>query len=93
MEILRKQKVDLILMDIKMQEMDGITALTKLRKTFKKLPVIIQTAYGIDENIRLAKQAGASGIISKPIRQEVLLNEIRHFIHLDKDETVDTNSH
>ena len=93
LEILRKQKVDLILMDIKMQEMDGITALTKLRKTFKKLPVIIQTAYGIDENIRLAKQAGASGIISKPIRQEVLLNEIRHFIHLDKDETVDTNSH
>ncbi len=93
LEILRKQKVDLILMDIKMQEMDGITALTKLRKTFKKLPVIIQTAYGIDENIRLAKQAGASGIISKPIRQEVLLNEIRHFIHLDKDETVDANSH
>lgn len=82
LEIIRKQKVDLILMDIKMQGMDGITALSKLRKTFKKLPVIIQTAYAIDENIRLAKQAGASGIISKPINRDILLNEIGHFIQI-----------
>lgn len=85
LEIIRKQKVDLILMDIKMHEMDGITALSKLRKTFKKLPVIIQTAYAIDENIKLAKQAGASSIISKPINQNVLLNEICNFIQINRN--------
>lgn len=36
-----KQKIDLVLMDIKMPEMDGITALRKIRKTHKYLPVIM----------------------------------------------------
>ena len=67
LEIVRKRKIDLVLIDIKMHEMDGITALTKIRKSFKKLPVIIQTAYAFDENRKLAKQAGASGFIAKPI--------------------------
>lgn len=36
-----KQKIDMVLMDIKMPEMDGITALRKIRKTHKYLPVIM----------------------------------------------------
>lgn len=85
LEILRKQKVDLVLMDIKMDEMDGITALTKLRKNFKKLPVIIQTAYAYDENRKLAKQAGASGFIAKPITPDTLMDAVTDFINIDVD--------
>lgn len=80
LEIIKKQKIDLILMDIKMNEMDGITALTKLRKSHKKLPVIIQTAYAFEENRKMAQQAGASGFISKPITPDILLSAINDFI-------------
>lgn len=79
-EIVRKRKVDLVLMDIKMHEMDGITALVKIRKSFKHLPVIIQTAYAFDENRKLAKQAGASGFIVKPVSSDILLNAVGDFI-------------
>ena len=79
-EIVRKRKIDLVLMDIKMHEMDGITALTKIRKSYKHLPVIIQTAYAFEENRELARQAGASGFLAKPICPETLLNEVGRFI-------------
>ena len=82
LDIVRKRKIDLVLMDIKMHEMDGITALAKIRKTFKSLPVVIQTAYAFEDNQKLAAQAGASGFISKPISADVLLSEIRRFIQV-----------
>lgn len=81
-EIVRKRKIDLVLMDIKMHEMDGITALVKIRKNFKHLPVIIQTAYAFDENRKLAKQAGASGFIVKPVNSDVLLGAVGDFIQI-----------
>lgn len=84
LEIVKKRKVDLVLMDIKMHKMDGITALIKIRKIFKHLPVIIQTAYAFDENQKLARQAGASGFIAKPICPDTLLTEICNFIRIER---------
>ncbi len=88
LEVIKKQKIDLVLLDIKMHEMDGITALKKIRKTSKELPVIIQTAYAFDENRELAKQTGASGFIAKPIRSKELLNIISRFIQIDNDHII-----
>ncbi len=45
LQILKKQKVDLITLDIKMPKMDGIEFLTKVREHFRDLPIIICTAY------------------------------------------------
>lgn len=81
LNIINKQPVDLVLMDIKMQEMDGLTALKKIRKTHKKLPVIIQTAYAYDENRELAQKAGCIGFIEKPIHADILMEAIGKYIH------------
>lgn len=81
LNIISKQSVDLVLMDIKMQEMDGLTALKKIRKTHKKLPVIIQTAYAYDENRELARKAGCADFIEKPIHADVLMEAIGKYIH------------
>ncbi len=45
MELVRKGKFDLVIMDIRMPEMDGIETLGKIITMEKKLPVIIYTAY------------------------------------------------
>ncbi len=45
LEMLEKQKIDLITLDIKMPKMDGIEFLTKVREKFRDLPIIICTAY------------------------------------------------
>lgn len=80
LDIVNKQKVDVVLMDIKMYEMDGLTALRKIRKKNKKLPVVIQTAYAFDENRKQAEEAGANGFIAKPIRVEELMGVIGKYI-------------
>lgn len=76
LDVVNKQKVDLVLMDIKMQEMDGITALKKIRRTHKKLPIIIQSAYAYDENRENAKKAGCTDFIEKPIHADILMDVI-----------------
>ena len=80
LDIVNRQPIDLVLMDIKMQEMDGITALKKIKKTHKKLPVIIQTAYAYDENREQAKKAGCVDFIEKPIKADILMKSIRKFL-------------
>lgn len=69
--------VDIILMDIKMPEMDGIEALTEIRKTHKDLPVLMQTAYAFDSDRELASKAGCNGFITKPINVAELRTEIQ----------------
>ena len=80
LDIVNKRSVDLVLMDIKMQEMDGLTALRKIKKVRKNLPVIIQTAYAYDENREQAKKAGCVDFIEKPIHAETLMEAIRRSI-------------
>ena len=69
-------KIDLILMDIKMPEMDGFEAIRKIRKHNDKIPIIVQTAYAMPEDRDMSFNAGANDFISKPIGTEKLLSII-----------------
>lgn len=69
---------DLVLMDIKMPEMNGIEALKEIRKTQKHLPVIMQTAYAFEADREEAIMEGCSGFITKPIIAPQLLAELRN---------------
>lgn len=80
LDIVNRQHVDLVLMDIKMQEMDGLTALKKIRKNNKRLPVIIQTAYAYEENREMAKKAGCTDFIEKPIHTDILMQAVEKYI-------------
>jgi two-component system CheB/CheR fusion protein len=79
-ELYKKNKYDLILLDIRMPEYDGYYALEKIRKVDKQIPIIAQTAYAlINEKIDLIKQ-GCTGYIDKPINSEKLLKMIDSYI-------------
>lgn len=66
----------LILMDIKMPDMDGFQATTQIRTFNTAIPIIAQTAYALHDDRKKALEAGCTGYISKPIRKDELLSLI-----------------
>ena len=77
-------KVDLVLMDIKMPEMNGYEATKKIKSFNPKLPVIIQTAFAMPEERKKGFEVGGDEYIEKPIRQNKLLLIINQFINIRK---------
>jgi CheY-like chemotaxis protein len=75
-----KNSIDLILMDIKMPELDGIGAVKALRENKIKLPVIAQTAYVLSDDRKKCLQAGCDDYVSKPIQPRELLQKIHNFL-------------
>lgn len=75
-ELTRKLKPDLVIMDIKMPEMDGITA-AKIIADEKLAPVILLTAFSQKNIVEKAKHAGVLAYLVKPIRQDSLFRQSR----------------
>jgi len=71
--------INLVLMDIKMPEINGYTATLEIKKIRQNLPVIAQSAYAMEEEIIKCKEAGCDDYISKPIDQQKLLLIIDNF--------------
>ena len=74
--------VDLVLMDIMMPEMDGLTAMREIRKRpeWKKLPIIALTAKAMRDDQEKCLAAGANDYIAKPLDVEKLLSLVRVWI-------------
>jgi CheY-like chemotaxis protein len=77
-EIAVTQQPDIILMDMMMPKMDGLTACHAIKKdpTTKSIPVIMVTAIGFELNIKLSQQMGATGYVTKPFSSQDLLDKI-----------------
>ena len=77
-EIANAQKPDVILMDMMMPKMDGLTACHMIKKdpATKSIPVIMVTAIGFELNIKLSQQMGANGYVTKPFAPKDLLGKI-----------------
>ena len=74
------QNIDLILMDIKMPEMDGYEATHKIREFNKDIIIIAQTAYALTEDKKKAIKAGCNDYLTKPINKDELMVIIaKHF--------------
>ncbi len=71
--------IDLVLMDIMMPEMDGLTATREIRKheQWKKLPIIALTAKAMRDDHDACIAAGASDYMAKPLEVEKLLSLVR----------------
>lgn len=72
-------QVDLVLMDIKMPELDGIEATKKIRTFNEQVPIIVQTAYTSSGDKERALEAGCNDYITKPIDKERLLQLITKY--------------
>lgn len=72
--------VDIVLSDINMPEMDGLTLLSKISEQKPLLKAVIVSAYGDMENIRTAMNRGAFDFITKPINFEDLIITIKKTI-------------
>jgi CheY-like chemotaxis protein len=72
--------VDLVLMDIKMPVMNGIDATLEIKAYNKKIQIIAQTAYAMEEDRELYFQAGCVDYLAKPIHRELLLTTISKYI-------------
>ncbi len=75
--------IDLVLMDIRMPEMDGYSATSIIRESYPYLPIIALSAYATDKEEAL--KSGCSDFISKPFKKEYLINMIQKYI-LDRSD-------
>jgi CheY-like chemotaxis protein len=79
LRLLETIKVDIVLMDIMMPEMDGYTVIRKIRAEprFAALPIIAVTAKAMKSDREKCIQAGASDYIAKPVDLDKLLSLLR----------------
>lgn len=79
MSLLMSRQVDLVLLDIKMPDMNGFAVLEMVRfiPRLMNTTVIIQTAHGDHHNTERAKDLGVKAVLTKPISPAKLLEEAR----------------
>lgn len=75
-------KIDMIVTDLNMPDMDGIELIRKIRlmPDYKFTPILMLTTEAQEEKKREGKQAGASGWIVKPFSSQQLLEVVKKFI-------------
>ncbi|MFA5522764.1 MAG: response regulator transcription factor [Tissierellales bacterium] len=76
LEIINENKIHLVLLDIMMPKMDGITAMTEIRKT-SNVPIILLTAKGEDADKVIGLNMGADDYITKPFNPEEVVARVR----------------
>lgn len=72
-----RHRVDVALLDIRMPGMDGLAALTELRRSLPALRVVILTSFGAEPNVHRALASGASGFVLKNCTPDELIRAVR----------------
>ncbi|NJM15950.1 MAG: response regulator [Bacteroidales bacterium] len=80
--IANNHKIDLVLMDIQMPELDGYEATRQIKTHSPHLPVIAQTAYAMSGEKEKSKKAGCDDYISKPVNIKLLFAKINALLKL-----------
>ena len=78
-EILHKRHIDLLLMDMKMPVMDGLTATVEIRKFNAELPIIALTAHVFENDRLTAMDAGCNEYLVKPIDRAKLMAVLKKY--------------
>ena len=86
-DLIREHQPDLILMDVQLPGMDGLTAtkIIKQDESLKSIPVVALTSYAMEGGEENAKRAGCTGYISKPIDTRNFAKKVNQYIHSTKD--------
>ncbi|WP_421919375.1 hybrid sensor histidine kinase/response regulator [Marinifilum sp.] len=73
-------RIDLVLMDIRMPEVDGMEAIKQIKNVNATIPVIVQTAYAMNSEREECLKAGADQFISKPIDPRKLMKILQEYL-------------
>jgi len=80
LQAMRKADFDIVVLDLKMEEMDGIEVLKILGKMAPGLPVIILTGHGSEVSAREGVKCGAMEYLTKPCDFEELVGKIKQVL-------------
>ncbi len=72
--------ISLILMDIKMPKMNGYEATKQIRQIDANIPILALTAYAFEDDRYKAMEAGCSGYLAKPYKEEQLQELLKKFL-------------
>lgn len=75
-------KIDVLLMDIRLPDGNGISVTKELREKGVTIPIIAQTAYADSHDKFMCMESGCSDYISKPILKGTFINKISQFVEL-----------
>ena len=78
---IRKTKPDVVLMDIRMPEMDGVVCTQIIKENYPDIKIIILTTFDDDEYVFNALKYGASGYLLKGISTKELIDAVRKVYH------------
>jgi len=86
LEIVNREKPDLIILDYNMPVMDGVTMLRQMRENleFKRLPVIMLTAEASPEIIGTVARLGVRDYVTKPFDSDQLLDKVIRVLNLER---------
>ncbi|MFT6986701.1 MAG: two-component system response regulator FlrC [Psychromonas sp.] len=84
---LNKQSFDLVISDIQMGGMSGLTLLQNIKDKYPTLPVLLMTAYATIGDAVNAMRDGAIDYLAKPFSPEVLLNQVSRYAPVNKVES------
>lgn len=73
---IRRNNIDLILLDIAMPEMDGMETFKRMKDIAPNIPVIFLTASGDEDDVRIALKLGAVNYLRKPFPPQELLKRV-----------------
>ena len=79
-KLAREKNPDLVLMDIQLPGMDGLTA-TQILKADRKIMIIAITSHAMDGDEKKVKEAGCDGYITKPIDTRHFLQQISEYLN------------
>lgn len=82
LEVLRRQRIDLVLLDMLMPRMDGSEFLRRARSMagYETLPVLIISSEGNAEQEEQLRRAGASGFLRKPAMPQAMVEMLQRFL-------------
>jgi DNA-binding NtrC family response regulator len=87
LEELDRNPFCLILMDIKMPEIDGITLMQQVKGKWPNIPIIVMSGYATNETLQEVSQSQAAAFLPKPFTPDELIGAVCHV--LNSEENVD----
>ncbi|CZF81570.1 Signal transduction histidine-protein kinase BarA [Grimontia celer] len=87
LDMAQDQDFDIVLMDMQMPVMDGLTATRKIREieSLSSLPIVAMTANAMERDVKQCKEAGMNDHVSKPIDVEELISAIQRWTSASKE--------